>query len=89
MAKRRQINNLKTVLTLASKAWYPGKVKNVGTRTGTKKTTRLPCNSRKQYEERLLEKKLLPINMYMELHDVLFLYGGKTRRLLCHHRSTT
>ena len=53
----------------ASQVWYPSKLLERVQKTATKWI----CSSRDDYRTRRTRRNTLPISMYMELHDVLFL----------------
>ena len=61
------------VLTYASQVWYPSKLESKALDRVQKTATKWICSSRDDYRTRLTRLNILPISMYMELHDLQFL----------------
>ncbi|XP_075248360.1 uncharacterized protein LOC142341320 [Convolutriloba macropyga] len=61
------------VLTYASQVWYPSKTDMKSIEKIQQKATKWICGGNDEYHQRLETLKILPLSMYMEMHDVLYL----------------
>ena len=64
------------VLTYASQVWYPSKLESKALERVQKTANKWIRSSRDDYRTRLTRLSILPISMYLELHDLLFLLSG-------------
>ena len=62
------------VLTYASQVWYPSKLEFKALERVQKSATKWICSSRDDYRTRLNRLNILPISMYIELHDLFLLF---------------
>ena len=61
------------VLTYASEVWFPSKLESKALEKVQKTATKWIGSSKDDYKTRLARLEILPISMYMELHDLLLL----------------
>ena len=61
------------ILTFASQTWLPNKTNFATVEKVQKLATRWILGPEKSYCERMKELKLLPLSLYMEMHDILML----------------
>ena len=61
------------ILTYASQVWYPSKTDMKSIERIQHKATKWICGGKDEYHQRLEILKILPLSMYMEMHDVLYL----------------
>ena len=60
------------VHTYASRVWYPSKTDMKSIEKIQHKATKWICGGNEEYHQRLETLKILPLFMYMEMHDVLY-----------------
>ena len=67
------------IVTYASQAWYANKMQQLE-RVQRKASAWILQTADMEYSERLKKIKLLPLSMYMELHDILFFFAVSTSK---------
>ena len=80
------------VISYASQTWYPSKIEQKQLERVQRKATSWMCGKTMDYKQRLTMLDILPLTMYLELHDILFFRAVRNEKYninLLNHKPRT